>query len=1336
MAGKSNRDDASTAAQEPVEGKPLTAWLIPAITAAALALAFCAYYFVYVGARREYLANRNFRALAALGEHLQQSVSIHGSILEFCADLLAHKKQAAHLDTLGADSFLIVRPEDEKLADADKEREALKDYLKFLAPTFELNEVRSEDSSASLHVERHNDRWDLVLRSFQHGGTGKNYQGSLQIDELMKPLVGSLPFDDILLVSQEGFIVYQQKHTGPQFTTLGSLLQAQVGTPVSGTPATGTADQPDAAPSAEPGAPEQRKKSGAVIVKQNADPAWRSRSMHLTELMLAGTRYKLFLQPVVVATYRNVEDRAEPASEWVLCGIRSSSTLDWEALSLSYTFFIWFTVIFFVIWTGYKALKIIFMNNRERLRLRELGTLGLSLVFLTSVMTLSALELDFHINDDTDDGLRRLGRSLSGNIHDEMQQMSAQLISWCGSGELQGPQGDLNRVSRVKREIIRNTQQEAEGQPLHGTRVAAAARPNEYPFTSNVFWTDDDGHQIVKWGTTRYVTPMIDVSALPVFVRPATHFESGAPAFQFSSILPPNKLDYLANLGMSTTDCALASPTKRLDPGISADVAGGMAVLSAPPLSLIDPILPYGYGFALVDETGTVLFHSDKTRNGLENFLTESDGSKELYAAVFSHASQRSLPIKYLGHDCRALVVPVERVSQAPWSLIVFRDLTAFQTLNVQVMTMASTLLFLVLAGPVLLVGIRCAVLRPRFAPEWLWPNQARSATYVHQVYVYALLIVVFLMVAAWGSTETLLIACGTVPFAALPATLWCFRVRRPVANKLGTTEKSGPGVDAYRARFLAGALLLLLLFGVLMPMALFRASLDVERRLGIKQTQLHLASAVAERWTAIVAQHEKAGISDAAWSAFGSNPQPWHWIWPDSLNTVREPPNAPRLALAAAEHFSSWFRSLLYSFHHNYNDASAEMLGLIRDQGNPADWSWENLDASITLRWHGPHPPAQGADGDLFIASAVPNFSWRDGLTYTAIAAVVMFAAGGLVWILARRLFLFAVAPLKIVGKRQVAESLREGRSVLILLPPVSDWQLDARKKTVDVSSLRTLPQWNEAMADLLSTPANTVIELNRFEYCADDPEVAAQKLAALDRLVKAGNTQVAVVMTVPASSEDYRGKFPGLDLIDLRDEPFPWLKQYEGPAQELIWNECGPMAALWPLGAQLAKDLKTEEDATEDTVVSEILERADGYYKMIWRECSDDQKFVLSQLASDGLLNPTNGRAIRQLVRRGLITMDPQFRIMNESFRRFLRSATTTQLKHAWLIDSRRSGWGRAQGAFFITMTFLGLFLLATQNALWQSAAAYVTTALGGLGTLAKLFDMLRGKVTPEKS
>src|SRR6266853_1495563 len=79
---KGPKADPAAASQE----KRTTSWVLPVATAGVLIAVFCLYYFVYVKAQREYLGNRNFRSLAALGDQLQTMVMIHGSILESFAD--------------------------------------------------------------------------------------------------------------------------------------------------------------------------------------------------------------------------------------------------------------------------------------------------------------------------------------------------------------------------------------------------------------------------------------------------------------------------------------------------------------------------------------------------------------------------------------------------------------------------------------------------------------------------------------------------------------------------------------------------------------------------------------------------------------------------------------------------------------------------------------------------------------------------------------------------------------------------------------------------------------------------------------------------------------------------------------------------------------------------------------------------------------------------------------------------------------------------------------------------------------------------------------------------
>jgi hypothetical protein len=340
---------------------------------------------------------------------------------------------------------------------------------------------------------------------------------------------------------------------------------------------------------------------------------------------------------------------------------------------------------------------------------------------------------------------------------------------------------------------------EGTGSPIDPTPDA------RYPYVNNAFWTDDDGHQVVKWSLSSYVTPMIDVSTLPIYTHPkTTYLDSKPPAFYFESLLPPNKLEYLAGVTMTTEDCITNAP-----PSIRGDIRGGSAFLTAQPLSLIDPILPLGYGFALVDQTGLVLFHADKTKNQRENFRQESDWSRQLYAATFGHATPYSLPIKYLGTDYLARVIPIPGLSQSPWSLIVFRDLTSVRTINLQVMTMATTLLLAILAGPVLVMAIWGLIHRPRFAPEWLWPNRARMGVYLYQISLYTLLILLFLFLGFGGSGEQTVIACAAVPYTALLLTWWCFRLY-PSSAEQSFAQNARGSLAAPAMVSILGAILLL----------------------------------------------------------------------------------------------------------------------------------------------------------------------------------------------------------------------------------------------------------------------------------------------------------------------------------------------------------------------------------------------------------------------------------------------------------------------------------------------------------------------------------------------
>lgn len=1337
---KPAENDASTTAviREKVRGSTL----VPIVTALVLIALFCMYYFVYVRARREYLTNRNFRSLAILGDQIQTTVTNYGSVLTIFADsFYTGNKRGEHGRTKKGLTAFLGRADPEEAEDAAPRRHR---YLQYLAPSFHLTEIAHGTPHGSmLQVQRRNGRWEMVLTAPAPEGPHIDFIGSVALEDALRPFVGSLPFNDILLASENGSIIYEKTKSGPQFTNLASLLGNQ----------TSSSAKQGSAESDSSSAPET---GGA----SNKDQTSHVRSVHLSEVMLAGTRYKVFLQPILIDVYSRKTGADQPAREWVLCGLISTGTLEWESLAISYTVIIWIAALFLMICLSGPMLKIFFLNKRERLRLREVAFLGLFLVLLCGVLTLSGLQwFYFHrSDDDTEERLEHMATSLSLNIRTELRQMLAQLQAMCATPELEQDLRDA-----ATQEVIRKV-------PQHSTDAKTLTpEPRAYPYLSNVFWADYDGHQIVKWSLNDFVTPMVDISQEPFYRHLKTnqghplYLDGMDPPFDFDSVLPTNRLDYLAVLGMSMTAC---NPNVVKAGGLKEEVTNGSAFLVARPLSLIDPILPNGYGFALVDRSGRVLFNTDKTKNLRENFHQESDQNRELYAAMFGHSNPRSLRITYMGKNYRARVVPIPNLVQAPWSLIVYRELTPVRTVNLQAMTMASTLFLMILALPVIAMTIWWAARRPRYAPEWLLPHKDRLATYGYQIAVYAGLIVLSLLLAFHGSSEVSIVACALIPYAALLLTFWCYRLGAAKAmehhqmGRLPAPAILTGGFNAagnYRFRYGVSVLLLLLLIGVLTPMALFRATLKVERRLRMKHDQLELATAVERRQALVRFQCDtgERGAAECAESGDSASKAPDTWsqdaLAPLDAATWRmvSHSSADPAHDGAGELYSTWFRNLIYALHHDYNIPAAEMLGLIADRSStPAatqfsEWEWRNEGPKLVLRKHGSQPPGKGRAGesDLVVESLLPAYSWHDGWIALGVASGVMLLVGGLCWGLARKMFLSQILPLKITGARRVGQALREGRNVLVLLPHVSDWELEEPKWTVQLPALATGPKWAEEL-DLNSIPVNTVIEIRQFEYLSNDPEVDKQKFVLVERLVARERTQVAVVLCAGASHVEYDRLFPGFEVVDLREEPFSWLEEYEGPARDLIWNECAPMPALWPIGAQLARDIRRATDSekenthTRDSVAAEILERADAYYRMVWNESSKEQRFVLAQLAADGVPNPKNDRAIRQLMRRGLIVREPHFRIMNESFRRFLLSAATPAVQQEWHLESRKSGWGRIRGAFVVVMIVVGAFLLTTQNQLWQSSAAYVTTAFGAFGTLFKLFNSFRGGNTEKNS
>src|SRR5437763_7511044 len=112
--------------------------------------------------------------------------------------------------------------------------------------------------------------------------------------------------------------------------------------------------------------------------------------------------------------------------------------------------------------------------------------------------------------------------------------------------------------------------------------------------------------------------------------------------------------------------------------------------ITFPFVQLVERLGPPAMSYAVIDNAGMVLFHTDSERNGLEDVFTETDHTRQLRAAVIPR-HEEFMDAKYWGEDVRVLITPLPDL---PWTLLTFRDKRLLRTMNLEALVI-SLLLFL-----------------------------------------------------------------------------------------------------------------------------------------------------------------------------------------------------------------------------------------------------------------------------------------------------------------------------------------------------------------------------------------------------------------------------------------------------------------------------------------------------------------------------------------------------------------------------------------------------------------------------------------------------------------
>jgi hypothetical protein len=148
---------------------------------------------------------------------------------------------------------------------------------------------------------------------------------------------------------------------------------------------------------------------------------------------------------------------------------------------------------------------------------------------------------------------------------------------------------------------------------------------------------------------------------------------------------------------------------------------------------------------------------------------------------------------------------------------------------------------------------------------------------------------------------------------------------------------------------------------------------------------------------------------------------------------------------------------------------------------------------------------------------------------------------------------------------------------------------------------------------------------------------------------------------------------------------------------------------------------------------IVGIVADRADAYYRMLWAGLTGSERLVLYQLTLDGWVNPKNVHAIHQLEQKQLIYRQPMYRILNNSFRSFIRSSEHEKEIAEWQKKEQESTWQVLRFVLIAAVIGVGVWLLYAQAQIFQIGTGYITALATLLTAIAGLASRVRRPVAP---
>ncbi len=439
----------------------------------------------------------------------------------------------------------------------------------------------------------------------------------------------------------------------------------------------------------------------------------------IKEVNIGGENYKAFILPITLFG----------GTAYALCGLVSAKEYGYETRRVSDNtlILVLFLIILFLL--SMPFLKVLMMNEVDRLSSWDLiQSIGSLMIFVTVItITITFWKADsFQWQNNTMLECDSIAEKVKQEFIADIDRGSKNLISadsfisknpWCDSANISFDK----KNSRVTIVHLKS----GEHQDTIGYSEFFKKE-----FNTNVFryyWADSTGNQIHAWADSANLVGA-NIKTRNYFIRiiknqPDYHYQKKIGEFVDLAVEPV----------ISWRDGIYRTIISKKG-GSKIDAVSCVAITPC----ITNPFIPEGFGFNIIAANGDVLFSSDTLKNNNENLFRECDDSTSFTSAIHSESENNFFQVNYKGKARSFIIEPIGDMNLylASYADQTGRDLRMEQSLSFTVVSMLG--LFVLIIIILLLVDIlkdrRNRLKIFHFQVDWLWPTPSKNHLYAKSI--------------------------------------------------------------------------------------------------------------------------------------------------------------------------------------------------------------------------------------------------------------------------------------------------------------------------------------------------------------------------------------------------------------------------------------------------------------------------------------------------------------------------------------------------------------------------------------------------------------------------